>query len=81
MTQPQMNFDISKTTPLLTPSGGKIWHSGFVLRKASRFLTGGDSDAVIPLQVFYDPETMEINMEGIPETMKFMFEDEKPNLK
>jgi len=71
------NLDLSKTTPILTPSGSKIWVQGFVLRKASRFLTGEREDAVIPLQVFYCPKTMEINMEGIPEHMKFLFEGEE----
>lgn len=76
MEQPQIDF--KKTTPVLTESGSKIWQQGFVLRKLSRFVSGTDNDVIVPLQVFYDPQTMEINMEGIPPQIKFMFESEKP---
>jgi len=70
MEKPQINLDIRKTTPILTPSGGKIWQTGVILRKASRFLTGGPIDAVIPIDVFYDPETGEICEEGLPPELK-----------
>ena len=38
MQQQQLNFDLSKTTPIEPPSGGKIWLSGVVLRKVSKFV-------------------------------------------
>jgi len=37
--QPQMSLDLSKTTPILTAAGGKIWHQGYLLRKVSKFIT------------------------------------------
>lgn len=70
MEKQTQQLDIRKTTEILTPSGGKIWHQGVLLRKASRFLTGLPHDSIIPLDVFYDPETGEICEEGLPEEIK-----------
>jgi hypothetical protein len=72
---PQLSLDIKKTTPILTTSGGKIWHQGYILRKVSKFVTGTPEDNVLPIQVFYDPETGEILKEGLPEELKFIIED------
>mgnify|MGYP006904098208 CR=1 FL=1 len=73
--QPQMNLDLSKTTPILTPSGDKIWAQGYILRKVSKFVTGTSDDNVLPIQVFYDPQTGEILKEGLPAELKFMVEE------
>ena len=72
--QPQMNLDLSKTTPILTPSGGKIWAQGYILRKVSKFITGASDDNILPIPVFYDPLTGEILKEGLPAELKFMVE-------
>jgi hypothetical protein len=72
---PQLSLDIKKTTPILTAAGGKIWHQGYILRKVSKFVTGTPEDNVLPIQVFYDPETGEILKEGLPEELKFIIED------
>jgi hypothetical protein len=72
--QPQMNLDLTKTTPILTPNGKKIWHQGYILRKVSKFVTGTAEDNVLPIQVFYDPETGEILKEGLPAELKFIVE-------
>ena len=68
--QPQMNLDLSKTTPLETPSGGKIWHTGMVLRKVSKFITGTPEDAIVPITVFYDPQTNEILGDTLPKELR-----------
>lgn len=75
MNQQQLNLDISKTTPVLTKTGGKIWQQGFIIRKASRFLTGSEIDTLIPVQVFYDPKTLEICEDGLPQEMLDLFKD------
>jgi hypothetical protein len=75
--QPQMNLDLSKTTPILTPSGDKIWAQGYILRKVSKFVTGTSDDNVLPIQVFYDPLTNEILKEGLPEELKFIIGDDE----
>ena len=68
--QPQMNLDLSKTTTIDTPSGGKIWQQGMILRKVSKFITGTSEDAVIPIPVFYDPETNEILGDTLPQELR-----------
>ena len=75
--QPQMNLDLTKTTPILTPNGKKIWHQGYILRKVSKFVTGTTEDNVLPIQVFYDPETGEILKEGLPSELKFIIEGDE----
>jgi hypothetical protein len=70
MEQPQMNLDLSKTTAIDTPSGGKIWQQGVILRKVSKFVTGTSDDALVPIPVFYDPETKEILDETIPREIR-----------
>ena len=64
MQQPQI--DLEKTTIIPNESGGEIFKQGYVLRKVSRFITGGNDDAVLPVPVFYDPETGKILKEGLP---------------
>lgn len=73
--QAPMNLDLSKTTPILTPNGNKIWAQGFILRKVSKFVTGTPDDNVLPIQVFYDPETGEILKEGLPAELKYLIEE------
>ena len=68
--QPQMNLDLPKTTALETPSGEKIWHTGMVLRKVSKFVTGTADDAIVPITVFYDPETNEILGDTLPKELR-----------
>mgnify|MGYP005642082565 CR=1 FL=1 len=68
--QPQMNLDLSKTTAIDTPSGGKIWQQGVILRKVSKFITGTSEDAVVPIPVFYDPETNEILEDTLPRELR-----------
>lgn len=67
---PQMNLDLSKTTSIETPSGGKIWLQGVILRKVSKFVTGTSDDALVPIPVFFDPETNEILDETIPREIR-----------
>ena len=66
--QPQL--DLSKTTVIPTEDGGHIFQQGFVLRKVSRFITGGTEDSVMPIPVFYDPETKKILGEGLPPELR-----------
>ena len=68
--QPQMNLDLSKTTAIDTPSGGKIWQQGMILRKVSKFVTGTTEDAIVPIPVFYDAETGKILEDTIPKELR-----------
>jgi len=65
MTQ-QPQIDLGKTTTIETENGGKLFQQGFVLRKVSRFITNSPEDAVMPIPVFYDPETGKILGQGLP---------------
>lgn len=77
MEKQTQQLDIRKTTEILTPSGGKIWHQGVLLRKASRFLTGGERDAIIPIDVFYDAVSGKICREGLPTELIGLLGDEE----
>jgi hypothetical protein len=61
---------LSKTTSVPNSEGGSIFQQGFILRKVSRFITGGTEDSVLPIPVFYDPETKKILGEGLPPELR-----------
>jgi len=63
-TQPQI--ELGKTTMIPNGSGGELFKQGFVLRKVSRFITGGNEDAVLPIPVFYDGATGKILKDTLP---------------
>ena len=73
--QPQMNLDLSKTTAIDTPSGGKIWQQGMIVRKVSKFVTGTAEDAIVPIPVFYDPETGKILEDSLPKELREEYKD------
>lgn len=68
--QPQLNLDLSKTTAVDTPSGSKIWQQGMIIRKVSKFITGTSEDAIVPIPVFYDPETGKILEDTLPKELR-----------
>ena len=70
MEQPQLNLDLSKTTAVDTPSGGKIWQQGMIIRKVSKFVVGAQEDALVPIPVFYDPETGKILEDTLPRELR-----------
>ncbi len=40
------------------------------MRKVSKFITGGDEDALLPIPVFYDLETKKIILDSIPTELR-----------
>lgn len=76
--QPQVNLDLTKTTAVDLPSGGKIWQSGVILRRISKFVTGTSEDGLIPIPIFYDPETNEILEDTIPKELREEYEYNPP---
>ena len=73
----QPNIDLKNTSPIETEGGGRIWQQGALLRKVSKFVTGTSEDAILPIPVFYDPETNEILKEGVPkELVDVLFDEE-----
>ena len=69
-TQPQMNIDFKNTTPIEGFDGGQLFGQAFVMRKVSKFVTGGTEDALLPIPVFYDMETKKIILESIPTELR-----------
>ena len=69
-TQPQMNIDFKNTTPVEGFDGGQLFGQAFVIRKVSKFVTGGTEDALLPIPVFYDIETKKIILESIPTELR-----------
>ena len=73
MQQPQtgqLNLDLTKTEAINTPSGGRIWQQGMIVRKVSKFVAGTSEDAIIPIPIFYDPETNEILQDTLPPELR-----------
>lgn len=73
---PQMNVDLANTAPIKNSKGGSVLLSGVILRKVSKFVAGTDSDAVLPLPVFYDPYTFKVLEEGLPKELREELKDE-----
>ena len=69
-TQPKMNIDFKNTTPVEGFDGGQLFGQAFVMRKVSKFVTGGAEDALLPIPVFYDLETKKIILESIPTELR-----------
>ena len=69
-TQPQVNIDFKNTTPVEGFDGGQLFGQAFVIRKVSKFVTGGTEDALLPIPVFYDIETKKIILESIPTELR-----------
>mgnify|MGYP003988382571 FL=1 len=72
--QPQI--DLKTTTGVKNSEGGSIFLQGVVLRKISRFVTGTDEDALLPVPVFFDPETKKILESTLPKDLREEFKDE-----
>ena len=45
------------------------------MRKVSKFVTGGDEDALLPIPVFYDLETKKILLDSIPKELREEYEE------
>ncbi len=71
----QPNIDFKNTTYIENPRGSKIWQQGALLRKVSKFVTGTDSDAIMPIPVFYDPETNKILEASMPKELREEYKD------
>lgn len=71
--QPQVTLE--NTTPMFNDSEGVLWKEGVILRRVSKFLIGADEDGIIPIPVFYDPETLKILETSIPPALKEELKD------
>jgi|TARA_B100000780_G_scaffold104950_1_gene73462 hypothetical protein len=69
-------IDLSNTSEVKTEAGGVIFKQGFVLRTVSKFITGTDEDALLPIPVFYDPETNKILNSSVPKDLREEYKDQ-----
>tara|TARA_R110000744_G_scaffold3174_5_gene12369 strand:+ start:335 stop:559 length:225 start_codon:yes stop_codon:yes gene_type:complete len=69
-----MNVDVKNTTSIETPSGGVVFQQGVLLRKVSKFVVGADEDAIMPIPVFFDPETGKILESTVPLDLRDQYE-------
>ena len=78
MEQPlqQPKIDLSNTTALKNFDGGDTFTQQFIIRKVSRFVTGTDEDALLPIPVFFDPETKKILTDSVPKDLREELKDE-----
>lgn len=74
--QPQLNVDLKNTQAVKNSSGSSVFNQGVILRKISRFVTGTDEDALLPIPVFYDPETKKILLDTVPKDLREELKDE-----
>ena len=74
-TQSQLNIDFKNTTPVEGFDGGQLFGQAFVIRKVSKFVTGGTEDALLPIPVFYDLETKKIILESVPTDLREEYKD------
>mgnify|MGYP003633088700 FL=1 len=73
--QQQMNVDVKNTTIIKTPEGGVVFQQGVLLRKVSKFVVGQDEDALMPIPVFFDPETGKILESTVPAELREEYKD------
>ena len=74
--QQQPQIDLKNTSEVKNFNGGSIFQQGVILRKVSRFVAGTDEDALLPIPVFYDPETNKILTDSVPKDLREEMADE-----
>lgn len=78
MEQPlqQPKIDLSNTTALKNFDGGDLFEQAFIVRKVSRFVTGTNEDAMMPIPVFVCRESGKILAEGLPPELREEYKDQ-----
>ena len=69
-------IDLKNTTEVKNFDGGNIFSQGVILRRVSKFVTGTDEDALLPIPVFYDPSTNKILKDSVPRDLREDLKDE-----
>ena len=66
---------LENTSAVKSEDGGVLFLEGVILRKVSKILLGSDEDGLIPIPVFYDPETKKILRTSVPEPLRDELKD------
>jgi len=69
-------IDLKNTTEVKNFDGGSVFQQGVILRKVSKFVTGSEEDALLPIPIFYDPSTKKILKDSVPRDLRKELEDE-----
>ena len=73
--QQGLNIDFKNTTSVEGFNGEKLFGQAFIIRKISKFVVGGNEDAIMPIPVFYDLESKKILIDSIPKDIREEYED------
>ncbi len=73
--QQGLNIDFKNTTAIEGFDGGQLFGQAFILRKVSKFVVGGNEDAMLPIPVFYDIESKKIIKDSLPKELREEYED------
>jgi len=69
--QMKLNFSLDKTTAVVCEEcGNDAFQEGFLIRKASKFLTGTTQDAIIPVPTFVCTKCGHTNKDFLPIELK-----------
>lgn len=69
--QMKLNIDLNKTLPIVCEKcGSQTFQEGLLIRKASKFLTGTQQDAIIPIPTFSCTQCGHVNEEFLPAELK-----------
>ena len=72
---PQAQIDLTTTTALTSPEGNSVFQEGVILRKVSRFITGGAEDGIIPIPCFFDIKTGKVLTDLLPKELRSEYEE------
>ena len=72
---PQAQIDLTTTTPVISPEGNSVFQEGVILRKVSRFITGGAEDGIIPIPCFFDIKTGKVLTDLLPKELRSEYEE------
>ena len=64
--QKGLQVDLQNTEMVKDSEDNVLFTPGYLLRKVSKFITGGSEDSLVPVQVWYNPETGKILEHGLP---------------
>ena len=67
---------LEDTTAFVSPDGNQIFQQGVLLRSVSKFVAGTDEDAVMPIPVFFDPESKKIVGLTLPPEIREEYKDD-----
>jgi len=74
--QPQLNIDLKNTKAVQNFDGGSLFQQGVILRTVSKFVTGTNEDALMPIPVFFDPTSKKILTDSVPKELREELADE-----